>query len=164
MTLRAFFRPDPARYEGVRPVNVVLLRVFFLLVVVFVGYDAVGYLLRYEPPAGHVQAAAFSMWAAFAVMGVLGFLHPLRMLPLVAFDIVYKVIWLGVVAWPLWSTGRLAGSPAEEMTGAFLWVVLPAAAMPWRYAFHTLIRGRNARAPLARVAREALGSSDGEAQ
>jgi hypothetical protein len=34
----------------------------------------------------------------------------------------------------LWSVNQLAGSPAEEMTNAFLWVVLPIVAMPWKYA------------------------------
>jgi hypothetical protein len=34
----------------------------------------------------------------------------------------------------LWSANQLAGSPAEEMTNAFLWVVLPIVAMPWKYA------------------------------
>ena len=53
------------------------------------------------------------------------------------FEIFYKIIWLVVVAYPLWSTHQLAGSPAEGMTRAFLWVILPIVAMPWSYAFRT---------------------------
>jgi hypothetical protein len=37
-------------------------------------------------------------------------------------------------AYPLWSQGTLAGSPAEEITSEFL-MVLPIVAMPWGYAF-----------------------------
>jgi hypothetical protein len=55
------------------------------------------------------------------------------------FEIFYKIIWLVVVAYPLWSTKRLAGSPAEEMTYAFVWVILPIAAMPWSYAVRTYV-------------------------
>jgi hypothetical protein len=47
---------------------------------------------------------------------------------------IYKIVWLIIVAYPLWSVNQLAGSPAEEMTNAFLWVVLPIVAMPWKYA------------------------------
>ena len=61
------------------------------------------------------------------------------MLPLVILEIIYKLIWLVVVAYPLWSSGQLVGSPAEETTYNFLWVVLPIIAMPWRYAFETYI-------------------------
>jgi hypothetical protein len=35
-----------------------------------------------------------------------------------------------MVAYPLWSSQQLVGSPAEEMTYAFLWVILPIIAMP----------------------------------
>ena len=55
------------------------------------------------------------------------------------FEISYKLIWLVIVAYPLWSTNRLAGSPAEGMTHAFVWVILPIVAMPWGYAFRTYI-------------------------
>jgi hypothetical protein len=37
---------------------------------------------------------------------------------------------------------ELAGSPAEGMTRVFLWVVLPMAAMPWRYFFRTYLAGK----------------------
>jgi hypothetical protein len=50
-------------------------------------------------------------------------------------EILYKVIWLILVAYPLWSSNQLAGSPAEEMTYSFLYVILPIIAMPWRYFF-----------------------------
>jgi len=53
--------------------------------------------------------------------------------------IFYKVLWLIVVAYPLWSTGALAGSAAEGTTAAFLWVVLPIVAVPWGYVFATYI-------------------------
>jgi hypothetical protein len=55
------------------------------------------------------------------------------------FEIFYKIIWLVIVAYPLWSTNQLAGSPAEEMTHAFVWVILPIVAMPWAYAFRTYV-------------------------
>jgi len=43
------------------------------------------------------------------------------------------VLWLAIVAYPLWATDRLAGSSAEGTTSAFLWVILPIIAVPWRY-------------------------------
>jgi hypothetical protein len=49
------------------------------------------------------------------------------------------VIWLILVAYPLWSSNQLAGSPAEGMTNSFLFVVLPILAMPWRYFFRRYI-------------------------
>jgi hypothetical protein len=53
------------------------------------------------------------------------------------FEIFYKSIWLIIVAYPLWISHQLAGSPAEGMTYAFLWIQLPVIAVPWAYTFRT---------------------------
>jgi len=80
-------------------------------------------------------AMAWCVWAAFATLAGLGIFRPLKMLPILLLEIFYKVLWLIVVAYPLWSTGNLAGSPAEGTTAAFLWVMLPIIAVPWGYVF-----------------------------
>jgi hypothetical protein len=134
MRIPALLRPDHQRYEGVRPINVYLLRLLFVLVFVFVGYDSWTYILHHKGSWDHVKAAAFCMWASYSLLSILGVFHPLKMLPLVMFEIMYKIVWLIIVAYPLWSANQLAGSPAEGMTYAFLWVVLPIVAMPWKYA------------------------------
>ena len=36
---KAILKPDYERYEGVRPINIYLLRLLFLLIVVFVAGD-----------------------------------------------------------------------------------------------------------------------------
>jgi hypothetical protein len=139
VSLKGIFKPDYERYEGVRPINIYLLRLLFLLVVLFVASDSWSSILKHAGPWDPVKAAAVCMWAAYSVLSILGLLNPLKWLPIVMFEIFYKLIWLAIVAYPLWSTNRLAGSPAEEMTYAFIWVILPIVAMPWAYAFRTYV-------------------------
>ena len=138
-SMKAIFKPDYERYEGVRPINIYLLRLLFLLVVVFVASDSWSAMLKHQGQWDHVRAAAVCMWASYSVLSIFGLINPLKWLPIVMFDIVYKIIWLVIVAYPLWSTGQLAGSPAEGMTRAFVWVILPIVAMPWAYAFRTYV-------------------------
>jgi hypothetical protein len=57
--------------------------------------------------------------------------------PVPLLEIFYKVLWLAIVAYPLWAADRLAGSSAEGTTSSFLWVVLPVIAVPWRYVLLT---------------------------
>jgi hypothetical protein len=139
LSIKAIVKPDYERYEGVRPINVYLLRLLFLLVVVFVGSDSWSAILKHQGQWDHVRAAAVCMWAAYATLSICGLINPLRWLPIVMFEIFYKIIWLLIVAYPLWSTDRLAGSPAEGMAQAFVWVILPIVAMPWAYAFKTYV-------------------------
>jgi hypothetical protein len=58
-------------------------------------------------------------------------------LPILLLEIFYKVLWLIIVAYPLWSASTLAGSSAEGTTSAFLWVLLPIIAVPWAYVVGT---------------------------
>src|SRR3977135_1415619 len=117
-SIKAIFKPDYERYEGVRPINIYLLRLLFLLVVVFVGSDSWSTILKHEGQWDHVKAAAMCMWAAYSVLSIFSLINPLKWLPIVMFEIFYKIIWLVIVAYPLWSTNRLAGSPAEGMAHA----------------------------------------------
>ena len=142
MRVSSVFRSDSARYEGVRPINIYLLRLLFVLVFLFVGYDSWTSILHHKGAWDHVRAAALCMWASYSLLSIIGVFYPLKMIPFVMFEILYKIVWLIIVAYPLWAAHRLAGSPAEEMTYAFLWVVLPIVAMPWRYAFNAYVLNR----------------------
>ncbi len=83
--------------------------------------------------------AAWSVWAAFSVLAIIGLFHPLRMLPIVLLEITYKNIWLVIVGFPLLAAGTLDGR-AEEMMFSFGLVVLPIVATPWGYVLRTHLR------------------------
>lgn len=144
MRLIAFLTPDHARYEGVRPLNIYLLRFLFALMFVFVGYDAWTYILEHEGPWDPVQAVAWCMFASYSLLSIIGVFRPLKMLPIMLFMILYKSLWLIVVAYPLWSAGQLAGSPGAGMAQVFVWVPLPIIATPWKYVLDTYILKRRA--------------------
>jgi hypothetical protein len=135
-SLGAIFRRDE-RYEGVRPINVYLLRLVFVLMFFVLGKDTWTHVLTHQGPWEPVNAVAWCVWTAFATLAGLGIIRPLKMLPILLLEIFYKVMWLILVAYPLWSAGKLAGSPAEGITSGFLWVILPIVAVPWGYVFAT---------------------------
>jgi hypothetical protein len=114
----------------------------FTLVFLFVTYDAWSQILNHKGTWNSVNAAAWCMWGAYSLISFIGIIYPLKMLPVVLFEVIYKVTWLVIVAYPLWIKNELINSPAEGMTNAFLWVILPIVAMPWRYFFRTYILGK----------------------
>ena len=124
---------DFDRYEGVRPINIYVLRTFFALMFLFVSFDSWSAILRHEGPWDPMRAAALCMFASYAGLSGIGVFRPLKMLPLMVFMVVYKSLWLIVVAYPLWSAGQLAGSSAEGMASIFIWVLVPMIGMPWGY-------------------------------
>jgi hypothetical protein len=142
MSTAAVFKPNYERYEGVRPINVYLLRLLFLLMFLFVGYDSWSAILKHQGPWDPMKGAALCMFASYSLLSVLGVLYPLKMLPIFLFMIVYKSLWLIVVAYPLWSANQLAGSPAEGMARIFVWVPVAIVMTPWKYVLDKYILNR----------------------
>jgi hypothetical protein len=132
-----FQRAD--RYEGVRPINIYLLRLLYVLMFFVLGKEVWTHVLTHQGPWDPIDAVAWCVWCAFATLAGLGIIRPLKMLPIILLEIFYKVLWLILVAYPLWSKGTLAGSPAEGISSEFLWVILPIVAVPWGYTFVTYI-------------------------
>jgi hypothetical protein len=146
-----FFSPDP-HHDGVRPIQIWGLRLFFLLMLVFVAPYAWQVLLSHEGPWDPVRAVTFAVWATYPALALFGVLHPLRWLPLMFFTIGYKAIWLGFVAVPLWKAGTLWGTPTGEIAGSFLALPLLVAVVPWGYAYRTYVRWPQKNSPTAPAA------------
>jgi len=108
----------------------------------FLGYDSWTHILHHTGPWDSANCAAWFMWASCAFVAGIGIWRPLKMLPIVLFEIIYKTAWLVVIAYPLYQRNELAGSPAEGMAHNFMLVILPIVAMPWRYFFRTYILDR----------------------
>ena len=137
-SLKSIFQPAD-KYEGVRPISIYLLRLVYILMFFVLGKETWTRILTHRGPWEPINAVAWCLWTAFATLAGLGIIRPLKMLPILLLEIFYKVLWLVLVAYPLWSTGTLAGSPAENITNSFLWVILPIVAVPWGYAFTTYV-------------------------
>jgi len=131
-----FFSPAPL-HDGVRPVQIWGLRLFYLLMLVFVAPYAWRVLLSHQGPWDPLRAITFAVWATYPALALFGVLRPLRWLPLMFFTIGYKAIWFAFVAYPLWQAGTLWGTPTGETASSFLALPLLAAVVPWGYAWRT---------------------------
>jgi hypothetical protein len=133
-SFKAIFQPA-AQYEGVNRINIYLLRLVFILMFFVLGRTTWTHVLTHQGIWNPADAVEWCVWTAFATLAGLGIVRPLKMLPILLLEIFYKVLWLIIVAFPLWSKNALIGSSAEATTSAFLWVILPIVAVPWRYVF-----------------------------
>src|SRR5438046_8323742 len=94
--------------EEVSTFRLYLLRTIYLLNFVFLGLDVWPALVNHTGAWDPVKGVAFSFWAALSVLSGLGVRYPLRMLPLLLLQLLYKSIWVIAVALPMWSTLRSA--------------------------------------------------------
>jgi hypothetical protein len=139
--IKYIFTPNHLKYEGVRPINIYLLRVLYFLMFIGVGLETWSTIISHQGSWDHTKAVAFCVWAAYPTLSIFGLLKPLKWLPIVLFMIFYKTLWLIVVAYPLWQANALAGSPADEMAHVFLGAPFIALIVPWVYVFKTYVWG-----------------------
>ncbi len=139
--LKSIFQPDHVRYDGIRPINIYLMRLLYVLMLLFLGKDSWTFILTHVGAWDPYEAMVWSVWAAFATLALLGLLQPVKMIPLLLLEIFYKVLWLLIVAYPLWKADKLAGSHAESMTYVFLLVIIAIVAVPWGYVFKSYVFG-----------------------
>jgi hypothetical protein len=94
----------------------------------------------WELKEGTVVTMLVAMW----VLALLGLRYPQRMLPILLFEVGWKLTWLGVVALPLWFDGNLAGATREQ-AAAVLWVAIIVAVVPWRHVLSQYVLARGER-------------------
>ena len=78
-------------------------------------------------------SVVLSVLGAFALLAVLGIRYPLKMLPLLLFELLWKSIWILVFGLPLVLSGRLGPETTETLTACLMGVVLVPLVTPWGY-------------------------------
>ncbi|MEI9993412.1 MAG: hypothetical protein WDM91_02360 [Rhizomicrobium sp.] len=115
------------------------LRATYLIILVGMGVQVWPSIWHHDHPWELMQGVVKCMLAAVTVMAALGLRYPLKMLPLLFFEMVWKGLWLGVVALPLWRAGTLDADTMETVVACAMGVIFPVV-IPWRYAAATYLR------------------------
>jgi hypothetical protein len=110
------------------------LRALYLLVVVGLGITVWPGVIHHEQPWELKEGVVQCMLAAFSALSVLGLRYPLQMLPLLLWEMLWKSIWLIVVALPLWSAGQMDPSTWATASACLLVLIFPFG-IPWRFVF-----------------------------
>jgi hypothetical protein len=85
-SLKAIFQRDE-QYEGVRRINIYLLRLVFILMFFVLGKDTWTHILTHRGSWEPDDAMAWCVWTAFATLAGLGIFRPLKMLPILLLEI-----------------------------------------------------------------------------
>jgi hypothetical protein len=150
------------RHDGVLWINVGLLRLLYVLMFFVLGHTTWSTILTHQGPWAPDDAVNWCVWTAFATLAGLGIVRPVKMLPIILLEIFYKVMWLILVAYPLWTKGSLAGSAAEGTTAAFLWVLMPIVFVPWGYVWRTYFYDARARHYRPTPVRATIGNTSSD--
>jgi hypothetical protein len=120
------------------------LRAAYLLLVVGLGVEIWPGVIHHEKPWELMQGVVNCVLAAIGAVALLGLRHPLRMLPLLLFELTWKSIWLTVVALPLWRAHAMDENTWATASACLMAVIFPIV-IPWRYLFAHFVAERGER-------------------
>ena len=125
-------RQDSAAAAQVWPPRLYALRAGYLLLGAGLAVTEWPSLLRGSQSWPLMEGVVHCMLAALPILTFVGIRYPVQMLPLLLFESAWKLIWLAVVALPLWITDRM-DQATWNVAFACLFVVVVLAVIPWRY-------------------------------
>ena len=122
-----------------------LLRATYLFIAVGLGLTIWPAIIHHGNHLSVMHGAAICLLGAIGLLAVVGLRHPLRMLPLLLFELVWKTIWFVAIARPLWSAGLLDANIMETVNACLMGVILMPIAIPWGYVWTQYVSGNGER-------------------
>jgi hypothetical protein len=110
------------------------LRASYLVLAAGLGVYVWPVVLHHTSELAASDGIHLALLAGLGLTAVLGFRYPVKMLPLLLFELIWKAIYLTAFALPLWSAHQISAAVAEDIK-AVLWVVIFIPLIPWGYVF-----------------------------
>ncbi|MFI7482401.1 hypothetical protein ACH9EU_08270 [Kocuria sp. M1R5S2] len=132
--------PQRARPEGPGPETELPL---YRLHLMRAGYALMGIglaivrwpdLITHPDPWPLMDSVVVCMLTAMSLLALLGLRYPVKLLPILLFEVAWKLLWLGVVALPRMLAGDMDAATVE-LVFSCSFVVLILVVIPWRYVW-----------------------------
>lgn len=110
------------------------LRVAYLIMSAGLGAFIWPNVIHHTNEFAATRGIQVALLAGLGLTAALGLRYPLKMLPILLFELAWKAIYLIAFALPLWSAHQINDATAEDIK-AVLMVVIFIPLIPWRYVF-----------------------------
>lgn len=117
----------------VSTVRLYLLRAMYLLIAVGLGLNIWPMIISPPTLDANANTVIWSLLGGLALVSLLGVRYPLQMLPVLIFELVWKVIWVVAFAVPMWMGPGLDAYAAETLFATGMGIVLVPLVLPWGY-------------------------------
>ena len=122
-----------------------LLRAGYLIIAVGLALMIWPGLIHPPENLPHMNAVVRSLLGAVCLLAALGIRYPLKMLPVLFFELVWKTIWILAFGLRLWSTNKLDADTRETLHDNIFGIILVIIVTPWGYVFRHYLKARGDR-------------------
>jgi hypothetical protein len=85
------------------------------------------------------EGVTLCLLTAMSVLALMGLRYPVKMIPVLLFELAWKLLWLALVALPQAAGGTMDSATTEVLVNCSLVVVI-LAVTPWPYVWRTYVR------------------------
>jgi len=117
-----------------------VLRATYLFIIVGVGTLIWPLLLDSPETVEHFRGVTWCLLSTVAILALVGLRYPLKMLPLLFFELIWKATWIIAIGIPLRSAGQLEGPFSETWFANVMGLLIFSLAIPWGYVVRRYIR------------------------
>jgi hypothetical protein len=134
--------PESHSEDGVSLVRLHVLRATYLLLVVGLGAVIVPEIVSHRLiDRGVIASLLGCIW----LLAFIGLRHPLRMLPLLMFELGWKWIWMIAYGLPQYAAGQYPPTFADDFFSIAFGVILMPLVIPWPYVWRHYVKQPGAR-------------------
>jgi hypothetical protein len=126
--------------NDVSTLRLYLLKAMYLLIAVGLAITIWPHIVSPSSLVAGPTSVIRALLGALAVMSLLGLRYPLQMLPLLFFELLWKVIWVTASAVPMWLGPGLDEYASETLFACLMGVVLVPIVVPWGYVIKRYVR------------------------
>lgn len=118
----------------ISPIRLTVMRAMYLIMAVGLGLAVWPSIISHDPELPRMTGVALALLGTIGLLSLLGIRYPLQMIPLLLFELAWKVIWLVAFALPRWLDGTLDEGMRSTIFDTSLGLVL-LFVIPWRYVY-----------------------------
>jgi hypothetical protein len=120
------------------------LRISYLILAVGIGMVFWPSVIHHTPEFAATKGIQFSLLAGLGLIAVLGFRYPVKMIPMLLFELTWKIIYLIFFALPLWRANQVTDDVAADIFSVSI-VVIFLPLIPWGYVWREYLMKRGDR-------------------
>ncbi|NOU49914.1 hypothetical protein HG263_05105 [Pseudoalteromonas sp. JBTF-M23] len=121
--------------ETIGKTRIYALRAMYLFIVVGLGLSNTPEALSSAGVSADSDTVINAILIGFMVLSFIGVFFPLKMLPVLMLELLWKVVWLAMFALPMHLSSGLDEYSMGVAFACLIGVVLTPIVLPWRYIY-----------------------------
>jgi hypothetical protein len=120
------------------------LRACYLILAAGLGIYYWPSVIRHTPEFAASSGIQYSLLAGLGATALLGLRYPVKMIPLLLFELIWKIVYLTAFALPLWRAHQITDAVASDIIAVSM-VVVFVPLIPWGYVWREYFARRGER-------------------